>query len=307
MTLYHVNPETGNPGECNAKVRCPFGGEDEHFTSAGAARAAYERAQSASEDLSGEEVAKSFGIATAASRGLRLDGYTTHRLQKALERSSLKPEAKKAIEDELRFRNSSLVKPEKSVARKVKLPLPTTFKEFENAIEQTVPDVEDSKLIKPPKIEKEQYSNRYIGAKAGNRVNEDGTTKYIGQTEAAAEMRAAIKEAKRIGELPDWVDVSVKKNTGAWVSSMTVKIGIKRGAQVRAFPREWVSRNANVYHPGDSSLQSTRLFNYVSTLLRQWESSYSDHFDNYQSSHAPRVSWRDPSEDEWADRQKAKR
>lgn len=43
---YHVNPETGDAGKCSAnKGNCPFGGENEHYTSSEAARAAFEAKQ----------------------------------------------------------------------------------------------------------------------------------------------------------------------------------------------------------------------------------------------------------------------
>lgn len=43
MTLYHVNPETGESGRCSASNgKCPFGGLDDHFTSEEAATAAGE-------------------------------------------------------------------------------------------------------------------------------------------------------------------------------------------------------------------------------------------------------------------------
>lgn len=43
MTKYHINPKTGNPGACNAKVgKCPFGGIELHFRSKEEASAAYE-------------------------------------------------------------------------------------------------------------------------------------------------------------------------------------------------------------------------------------------------------------------------
>lgn len=44
MTIrYHVNPTSGSAGKCKAeKGQCPFGGEDEHFTSMAAARKAFE-------------------------------------------------------------------------------------------------------------------------------------------------------------------------------------------------------------------------------------------------------------------------
>ncbi len=44
---FHIN-EAGEPGACSAKKRCPFGGEDEHYTSPEAARKAYEQQQSES-------------------------------------------------------------------------------------------------------------------------------------------------------------------------------------------------------------------------------------------------------------------
>lgn len=44
MAKFHVNLETGNVGSCRAESgRCPFGGEENHFTSNGAARKAAEQ------------------------------------------------------------------------------------------------------------------------------------------------------------------------------------------------------------------------------------------------------------------------
>lgn len=42
MSKFHVNPETGEPGICRAKVKCKFGGDSEHFTSEEAARSSFE-------------------------------------------------------------------------------------------------------------------------------------------------------------------------------------------------------------------------------------------------------------------------
>lgn len=43
MAKFHINPSTGNPGECSATVKdCPYGSPDEHYGSADEARAAYE-------------------------------------------------------------------------------------------------------------------------------------------------------------------------------------------------------------------------------------------------------------------------
>lgn len=44
---YHINPATGEPGRCSAKNGgCPFGGENEHYTSPEAAREAFEASNS---------------------------------------------------------------------------------------------------------------------------------------------------------------------------------------------------------------------------------------------------------------------
>jgi len=51
--LYHINPATGDPGKCSAKKgNCPFGGDDEHYTSSESAREAYEVKSEAAKDYS---------------------------------------------------------------------------------------------------------------------------------------------------------------------------------------------------------------------------------------------------------------
>ena len=45
MSAYHINPATGEPGQCRAMKSCPFGDADDHFVSAEKARAAYEEMQ----------------------------------------------------------------------------------------------------------------------------------------------------------------------------------------------------------------------------------------------------------------------
>lgn len=45
MAKYHVNPETGEPGECKAEIKCRFGSPEEHYTSPEAARKAFEENQ----------------------------------------------------------------------------------------------------------------------------------------------------------------------------------------------------------------------------------------------------------------------
>lgn len=54
MSVYHINPESGDVAACRAqKGKCPFGSLDQHFTSAEAARAAYEESQFAVPKITG--------------------------------------------------------------------------------------------------------------------------------------------------------------------------------------------------------------------------------------------------------------
>lgn len=49
---FHINPTTGDAGKCSAtQGKCPFGGESEHYTSAEAARSAYESKQGEAKTL----------------------------------------------------------------------------------------------------------------------------------------------------------------------------------------------------------------------------------------------------------------
>jgi hypothetical protein len=48
MPKFHINPETGNPGPCSAKIQCRFGSESEHYNSPDEARVAYEEKQASS-------------------------------------------------------------------------------------------------------------------------------------------------------------------------------------------------------------------------------------------------------------------
>lgn len=45
MAKYHINPETGDPGECKAEIKCRFGSPEDHYTSPEAARKAFEERQ----------------------------------------------------------------------------------------------------------------------------------------------------------------------------------------------------------------------------------------------------------------------
>jgi len=51
--MFHVNKETGEVGKCEAKQgKCPFGTLNEHYTSADAARSAYEKTMSSPKPIS---------------------------------------------------------------------------------------------------------------------------------------------------------------------------------------------------------------------------------------------------------------
>jgi hypothetical protein len=43
MAKFHINPATGDPGECKAEIKCRFGSPEEHYTSPEAARKAFEQ------------------------------------------------------------------------------------------------------------------------------------------------------------------------------------------------------------------------------------------------------------------------
>lgn len=54
--VYHVNLETGETGPCRAQKKCPFGGDEIHFTSESSAREAYEKHMSGDRPFSLKKV-----------------------------------------------------------------------------------------------------------------------------------------------------------------------------------------------------------------------------------------------------------
>lgn len=44
---YHINPESGEPGQCRAQFQCPFGSPSEHYSDPFQARQAYEQSMAA--------------------------------------------------------------------------------------------------------------------------------------------------------------------------------------------------------------------------------------------------------------------
>ncbi len=51
MARFHINPKSGEPGQCKAsKANCPFGGEDKHYPTSELARRAFENSQEATQN-----------------------------------------------------------------------------------------------------------------------------------------------------------------------------------------------------------------------------------------------------------------
>jgi hypothetical protein len=51
MTKYHISPMTGNPGPCNAKIRCPLGASTEHYPDKASAQKGEETFQNSIQEL----------------------------------------------------------------------------------------------------------------------------------------------------------------------------------------------------------------------------------------------------------------
>lgn len=315
MARYHLN-KNGDPGVCSAKPgNCPFGGEEDHFTSAESARAAFEALSSESANSDPRAVAKTYGIGTAATAGYTLAGYTTVRLQKSAQK--LKGNALAAVREELGRRGYD---PDAAPATPAKTSIldkkgflwkdPANRKEFEAMILATVPKVEDSKVIDAPaKIENTGQSWAYVGGKA-QKTDAAGKRIYTTQAEASAGIREAVKEAKVKGELPSWISVSSTKNSGAWVSSISVTGGMRRkvDGKVRAIPKEWLyddtANDSSFTRRGNLTEAGERLSSYLTSISRQWETSSGDIFDNYSNHNGGRFTWREKWEDEIADERK---
>lgn len=232
MKQYHVNAK-GEAGACSAtKGKCPFGGEANHFTSAEAARAAYENDQEA--------------VLAGAVTSLR----------------KVRP-----------------VAPPKSMSM------------FHKQLE-SVPTIEDSKILAAPTL-----SEGYMGGRAYLGAERAKETEYVSQAKAAEGLRNLVKRAKAMGELPQWLDISVKKNSGSMVNSISLTAGYKPegGRKVRAIPHEWL------YEPQDKTdfrreqthEEVKKLEKYLATLSRSYESSdINGMVDYYNSSAGGHFEWR---------------
>jgi len=331
MAKFHINGK-GEPGQCRAEKSCPFGGEDAHFTSAEAARASYEKQQSGVfagvktpqqkfpflvKDLGAEKPVVdgkgkfADGSYPKLNVAIEPDGFKIYGARRELlayiedNTNGGKPEDSLSVNPEYLSVPSTPLGTVKSAAPKksvrapkpISFPAPNTAAEFDKAILATVPEVENAKVGGPPQANDDQGymgGRRFIGALAGQK-DADGKSIFIGQTAAAAGIRKLVGEAKAAGELPKWIDVSVKKNDGAWVSSISVNIGYKPGGATKAeaIPTEWVSDGENSFRRNQREA-ANRLEAYVSHLAKQYESSdINGQVDYFNSSNAGRVSWKD--------------
>lgn len=78
MTKYHLNPETGDPKPCSAKISCPYGDlEANHYPTPEAGRAAFEEIMAKEEAFAREESAankRKDEEITALGEDLKVDG-----------------------------------------------------------------------------------------------------------------------------------------------------------------------------------------------------------------------------------------
>jgi hypothetical protein len=170
---------------------------------------------------------------------------------------------------------------------------PRTMEAFHAGI-SSVPEVSDSKVLAPPAVaDNDGYlgGRRFIGAA---RAEIDG---FVTQDAASAGLKDLVKKAKASGELPDWLDVSVKKDSGAWVNSLSVTAGYKPegGRKVRAIPEDWLyePKDPDSFRRQELREPAKKLEKYLTALGRQYESSdINSMVDYFNSSNAGRFSWR---------------
>lgn len=174
---------------------------------------------------------------------------------------------------------------------------PKTLEAFNDAAFKFF-DLSSSKVLVPPRVSDPaggyMGGRRFVGGKVEPK-NPDGTTKYLSQADAAKLIRADIKAAKDAGEIPEWLDVSVRKASGAWVTSIDMTIGMKVDGKTRAIPEHWLRDGYRL------SEQTRRIKNYIRNVGLQYATDDSNPMVDYFNSHLmPNVKFRS----EWEDRHK---
>lgn len=155
--------------------------------------------------------------------------------------------------------------------------------------------IEKSQVIKDPEVsDSSGYlgGSRFVGGKvAEGRAQYGG---YIHPKYVTSEMRKDIKEAVALGELPEDLSYSVRKNTGAGVSSITISVGKKDGRSTNIIPAEYYSREQSQEYrnTGGETKDGKKLRAYLEALGNQWcEYDINSQVDYFHSSHRARVTW----------------
>ena len=177
-----------------------------------------------------------------------------------------------------------------------------------------------SKVILPPETADQggyMGGSRFIGGKRKAAAN---SYDYLGQSQIAGLIREDIAKARKLKEIPDELKITVRKNSGAWVNSLTIVVGLKDSSgKMTSVPDSWLYRDADedraFYSQSDpefgdedkKALYYGRGFNgkkvytdkalqvkrYLEALGRQWEASeHNGMVDYHNSSGGISVDWK---------------
>jgi len=177
----------------------------------------------------------------------------------------------------------------KSPASRNKVAVPTNYREFSDSINRMIPMPANSLIGEQPVKDSSRTGwDIFVGGRA-NAFYENEKSRWISTKEASAGVSALIREAKKAGELPSWVSVSVTVDKGSWNPGLLVRIGYKpegRGA-AQKFPEAWIGSQRLGGTPA-----ARHLYNYVRHLARQYEVRRDNaQFDEWNNHNAGRVSF----------------
>lgn len=143
-------------------------------------------------------------------------------------------------------------------------------------VENRTPRPENSKIIVPPAVNKPQTKPGEAREWRGGKVPDS----FLSQREAAKGMRSDIREAIKMGELPDDLSYSVRMNTGAWVTSIDIAVGGK------AESGRPIALSSDMQQ--DARVQA--VVKYLDALGNQYSTDYSNpNFDDWNISNKARV------------------
>lgn len=175
---------------------------------------------------------------------------------------------------------------------------PNTKSAFEASVADFFPNT--SKVVIPPKVDRQINGQKgdslFIGGKF-YKLDSEGKVASKEQNEVMTEIRQDIKEAKRLNEIPQWLNLSVRKDNTVWTKSVAIVIGMKTGRELHAIPEKWLYKNGYDEFDGytkEASIMKT----YIQELARQY--SYIElhpQSDGFNSLYNCRVSFRSKRED----------